>query len=86
VAVHTILPPLLTDAVDAVLQDAGESHVAHGDADPVGAATAAAHAGARAVIGPFRSRDVAEAVEVTARSSTASSDWPASSARPSAPT
>jgi hypothetical protein len=66
VAVHTILPPELTDAVDAVLRAAGEPHVAHGDADPVTAATAAAEAGARAVIGPFRSRAVAEAVEATA--------------------
>jgi hypothetical protein len=66
VAVHTILPPELTDAVDAVLRAAGEPHVAHGDEDPVGAATAAAEARARAVIGPFRSRAVAEAVEATA--------------------
>jgi hypothetical protein len=41
-AVHSILPPLLTGAVDEVLR------------------------GARAVIRPFRSRDVAEALEVTA--------------------
>ena len=65
-AVHTILPPLLTDAVDAVLRAAGEPHVAHGEADPVGAATAAAETGARAVIGPFRSRAVADAVAATA--------------------
>jgi hypothetical protein len=39
-AVHTILPPPLTDAVDAVLRSAGEPHVAHGDGDPVGAAVA----------------------------------------------
>jgi hypothetical protein len=66
-AVHSILPPLLTGAVDEVLRAAGVTHVAHGDADPVAAATAAASdPEARAVIGPFRSRDVAEAVEATA--------------------
>jgi hypothetical protein len=65
-AVHTILPPELTDAVDEVLRAAGVPHVAHGDDDPVGAASAAAEADARAVIGPFRSRDVADAVEATA--------------------
>jgi hypothetical protein len=65
--VHSILPPLLTGAVDEVLRAAGVPHVAHGDADPVAAATAAASdPGARAVIGPFRSRDVADAVEATA--------------------
>jgi hypothetical protein len=67
VAVHSILPPLLTDAVDEVLRAAGVRHVAHGQEDPVGGAVAAASdPGARAVIGPFRSRDVAEAVEATA--------------------
>ena len=41
--------------------------MAHGDADPTRAALAAASdAQAQAVIGPCRSRDVAEAVEVTA--------------------
>jgi hypothetical protein len=65
-AVHTILPPDLTEAVDEVLREAGVEHVAHGDDDPVAAAEQAVEAGARAVIGPFRSRDVAEAVEVTA--------------------
>jgi hypothetical protein len=67
VAVHSILPPPLTDAVDEVLRGAGEPHVAHGDEDPVAAAAAAASdPAARAVIGPFRSRAVAEAVEATA--------------------
>jgi hypothetical protein len=65
-AVHTILPPPLTDAVDAVLRSAGEPHVAHGDGDPVGAAVAAVEAGARAIIGPFRSADVNEALAATA--------------------
>jgi len=67
VAVHSILPPELTDAVAAVLGDAGIPHVAHGDGDHVAAATAAVNdPEARAVIGPFRSRAVAEAIEVTA--------------------
>jgi hypothetical protein len=67
VAVHSILPPPLTEAVDAVLRNAGVAHVAHGDAAPVAAATAAAaDRDTRAVIGPFRSHDVAEAVEATA--------------------
>ena len=66
-AVHSILPQPLTDVVDEVLVAAGIVHIAHGDSDPVQAATvAAADPNARAVIGPYRSRDVAEAVEVTA--------------------
>jgi hypothetical protein len=64
--VHSILPPLLTGAVDEVLRAAGVTHVAHGDSDPVAAAAEAVNAQARAVIGPFRSRAVAEALEVTA--------------------
>jgi hypothetical protein len=66
-AVHTILPPSLTDAVDELLRAAGVGHVAHGDDDPVGAAVAAASdPRARAVIGPFRSADVSEALAATA--------------------
>jgi hypothetical protein len=66
VAVHSILPPELTQAVDEVLRAAGAEHVAHGDGDPVAAAVAAASdAGARAVIGPFRSADVNEALAAT---------------------
>jgi hypothetical protein len=66
-AVHSILPPALTDAVAEVLADAGIPHVAHGERDHVPAATAAvSDPAARAVIGPFRSRAVAEAIEVTA--------------------
>ena len=65
-AVHSILPPAPTDAVDEVLRAAGVPHVAHGEREHVAAATAAVDQGARAVIGPFRSRAVAEAVEVTA--------------------
>jgi hypothetical protein len=61
--VHSILPPRLAEAVESVLP----GHVAHGDRDPVGAAErAAADPQALALIGPFRSHDVAEALEVTA--------------------
>jgi hypothetical protein len=67
VAVHSILPPELTDAVAEVLDGAGIPHVAHGDRDHIAAAVAAVDdPAARAVIGPFRSRAVAEAIEVTA--------------------
>jgi hypothetical protein len=67
VAVHSILPPALTEAVDEVLRAAGVQHVAHGESDHLAAATAAAtDPEAKAVIGPFRSRAVAEAVEATA--------------------
>jgi hypothetical protein len=64
-AVHSILPHDLTTAVDEVLRARGIPHVAHGDYDPVGAAERAVAESADAVIGPFRSRAVAEAVEVT---------------------
>jgi hypothetical protein len=65
VRIHSALPEALTEAVDAVLRDVG--HVAHGDADPMRAAQAAAgDAEAIALLGPFRSRAVAEAVEATA--------------------
>jgi hypothetical protein len=67
VAIHSILPPELTDVVERVLREAGLTHVAHGDRDPVAAAEAVvADLEARAIIGPFRSRAVAEVVEVTA--------------------
>ena len=66
-AVHSILSTCLTAAVDEVITRAGVRHVAHGDANPVGAAIAAVNdPHARVVIGPCRSRDVVEAVEVTA--------------------
>jgi hypothetical protein len=65
-AVHSILPPELTRAVDEVLAAHGVPHVAHGDHDHIAAAERAVSDGARAVIGPWRSRAVAEAVEVTA--------------------
>jgi hypothetical protein len=66
-AVHTILPAPLEAAAGEVLAAAGVEHVGHGESDVVGAAErAAADPRAVALIGPFRSRDVAEAVEVTA--------------------
>ena len=65
--VHSALPDRLTAAVDDVLRAAGIEHVAHAGAAPMrGAEAAAADDGALALIGPFRSADVAEAVEATA--------------------
>jgi len=68
VVVHTVLPAALTDAAGEILRAAGIDHVAHGERDgPVRAAeAAAADPRAAALIGPFRSADVAEAVEATA--------------------
>jgi hypothetical protein len=67
VAVHLALPEPLASAAAEVLTGAGVPVVAHGDADPVSAAgAAAADADAVALLGPFRSADVAEAVEATA--------------------
>ena len=66
-SVHTALPVALERAAGVVLDEAGVRHVAHGERDHVAAATAAAgDADAVALIGPFRSRAVAEAIEVTA--------------------
>jgi hypothetical protein len=65
--VHSALPAALTRAAGAALEAAGVAHAAHGDADPMAAAEAAAgDARAVALIGPYRSADVAEAVEATA--------------------
>lgn len=65
--VHSALPAALTASVDAELRDGGVEHVAHGGACPLRAAeAAAADARSLALIGPYRSFDVAEAVEVTA--------------------
>src|SRR4051794_2976510 len=65
--VHSALPELLTAAVDSVLGGAGVAHAAHRDGDPLAAAEAAAgDASAVALIGPYRSHEVAEAVEATA--------------------
>jgi len=61
------LPPALERAAAPVLDEAGVRHIARGDRDHVGAATAAAgDPDAVAFIGPFRSRAVAEAIEATA--------------------
>ena len=63
--IHSALPDALTAAIDAVLRDV--EHVAHGAADPMRAAEAAASdTEALALLGPFRSREVAEVVEATA--------------------
>jgi hypothetical protein len=65
--VHSVLPEALAQAVGAVLSRAGIAYVAHGDADPVGAAELAAGDGdSIALIGPARSAAVAEAVEASA--------------------
>ena len=63
--VHSVLPDALTAAVGAAL--AGVEHVPHDDAGHMRAAElAAGDSDALALIGPFRSRAVAEAVEATA--------------------
>jgi hypothetical protein len=65
--VHSVLPARLTAEVERVLSAAGVAHAAHTDEDPVAAgATAAGDDAAVALIGPFRSREVAETVEATA--------------------
>jgi hypothetical protein len=65
--VRSVLPEGLTQAVGEVLSRAGTRHVAHGDGDPVRAAEVVARDDdAIVLIGPFRSADVAEAVEATA--------------------
>jgi hypothetical protein len=66
VSVHSILPGALTAVAERVLAAAGVPHVAHGDDAPASAAAAAADPAALALLGPYRSADVAEAVEATA--------------------
>jgi hypothetical protein len=67
VVVHSVLPERLAAAVDAVLSPAGLGHVAHGLAAPVRSSeVAAGDPEAVALVGPYRSADVAEAVEATA--------------------
>jgi hypothetical protein len=67
VNVHSILPDALTRAADAELRAAGVEHVAHGTVDPLNsAAVAAGDSQAVAVLGPYRSAAVAEAVQTTA--------------------
>jgi len=66
-SVHSILPDALTQAADVELQAAGVEHIAHGAADPVSAAAdAAGDPHALALLGPYRSSAVAEAVEASA--------------------
>src|SRR3954453_12090922 len=65
--VHSVLPGDLGRAVGRVLDRAGVTHIAHGYESPMWAATVASgDRDAIALIGPFRSQDVAEAVEATA--------------------
>src|SRR4051812_41218253 len=65
--VHSVLPNPFSREVNAALAAAGITHVPHGYEAPVWAAEVAARdREAIALIGPFRSRDVAEAVEATA--------------------
>src|SRR5213083_2581567 len=65
--VHTALPEALTEAVQAVLEAEAVEHVAHRGAQSLRAAeAAAADPDALALIGPYRSAEIAEAVEATA--------------------
>jgi hypothetical protein len=65
--VHSVLPEALTAAVDGALE--GVEHVAHSRSGDLRAAElAASDPEALALIGPFRSAAVAEAVEATAPS------------------
>jgi hypothetical protein len=67
VVVHSILPERLAAAADAVLSAAGVQHVAHGLKAPLRSAESAAEdPEALALLGPYRSEDVAHAVEATA--------------------
>lgn len=62
-----MLPATLTAEVDLVLGAAGLSHVPHDVSEPVTAGVAAAEdRAALALLGPFRSADVSEAVAATA--------------------
>src|SRR3954468_7391262 len=66
-SVHSVLPTALTTAVGEVLAAAGVPPGPHGRTPPVEAAAVAARdEDAVALIGPYRSADVAEAVEATA--------------------
>jgi hypothetical protein len=65
--VHSVLPDPFFRELNAPLAAAGITHVPHGYEAPVWAAEVAARdREAIALIGPFRSDDVAEAVEATA--------------------
>jgi hypothetical protein len=66
VAVHSALPAPLTRAAATVLEAAGVAHVAHGAGDTMRAAeAAAADPSALALLGPFRSAEVNEALAAT---------------------
>src|SRR5215218_5769160 len=65
--VHSALPETLTSAASDVFDAAGVAHVAHGDGDTVAAAEAVVDdRRAVALLGPFLSAHVAEALEATA--------------------
>jgi hypothetical protein len=65
--VHSVLPAALSSALAEVLAAAGVRHVVHEADDPVGAAVSAAEdPAALALVGPFRSVDVSEALAATA--------------------
>ncbi|MGB9182899.1 MAG: hypothetical protein WCB67_02455 [Solirubrobacteraceae bacterium] len=65
--VHSILPEPLTETAQEMFRAADVRHVGHGTEDPVEATAAAAHdIHAVALLGPYRSADVAEAVEASA--------------------
>lgn len=66
-SVHSILPDALTRAAAVEFEAAGIGHVAHAPSDHVAAAAAAAaDPDALALLGPYRSNDVAEAIEASA--------------------
>jgi hypothetical protein len=65
--VHSVLPPRLAAEVDLLLVAEGIGHLSHATKDVVAAGVAAAEDDdAVALIGPYRSREVAETVEATA--------------------
>jgi hypothetical protein len=67
VVVHSVLPAALAAVIDDALVGSGIAHVSHEGEGAVSAAErAVSDDSAVALIGPFRSREVAEAVEVTA--------------------
>jgi hypothetical protein len=67
VNVHSVLPVPLSASLDEVLAAACVRHVVHEMDDPVGAAVSAAEdPAALALVGPFRSADVSEALAATA--------------------
>jgi hypothetical protein len=64
--VHSVLPAPLADTVDDVLAAAGVAHVRHAGHVMRAAEAAAGDEDALALIGPFRSADVSEALAATA--------------------